>query len=243
MPRQPRLLVPDVAVHIVQRGNDRQVCFRHESDYLVYLLHLRQLAAKADCLIHAYCLMTNHVHLLVTPKDARGCTTLMRNLGQRYVQYFNRRHERTGTLWEGRFRSCLVESARYVLGCYRYVELNPVRAGLAANPAAYTWSSCAANSGLRDAPHLCPHPEYLALGSTAQARHAAYTGLFEKAIEPSVVDKIRESTNNGFPLAGDSFKSVLAQSLRRKIQPGRVGRPRKSGSDPDFDDLSAGGAS
>jgi putative transposase len=167
----------------------------------------------------------------------------MRDLGQRYVQYFNRKHRRTGTLWEGRFRSCLVESARYVLACYRYVELNPVRAGLAARPADYRWSSFAANAGARDDRHLHAHPEYLALGSTAQARHAAYTGLFQNAIEPSVVDKIRESTNNGFPLAGDSFKSVLAQSLRRKIQPGRVGRPRKSGSDPDFDDFSAGGVS
>lgn len=236
MPRQSRLVLPDVALHIVQRGNDRQSCFRHESDYLLYLLHLRQLAERTGCSLHAYCLMTNHVHLLLTPKDAGACTSLMRDLGQRYVQYFNRRHGRTGTLWEGRFRSCLVESARYVLACYRYVELNPVRAGLAARPADYRWSSFAANAGARDDRHLHAHPEYLALGSTDSTRHASYAGLFEQALEPRLVESIRESTNGGFPLAGDSFRAHLAQSLGRTLEPGRAGRPRKSGSDPDFNE-------
>lgn len=233
MPRLPRLVVPDVGVHVIQRGNDRKACFKHHGDYLVYLLHLRQLADRADCLIHAYCLMTNHIHLLLTPKDAQGCARLMRDLGQRYVQYFNRRHDRTGTLWEGRYRSCLVESAHYVLACYRYIELNPVRAGLATNPAGYSWSSYAANAGTRDDPHICPHPEYLALGLTEDARRASYAGLFERALEPGVVDSIRESTNAGFPLATDVFKSRLAQSSGRNLEPGRAGRPRKSGSDPD----------
>lgn len=242
MPRQPRLVVPDVAVHIVQRGNDRQACFRQESDYLVYLLHLRQLARKTACRLHAYCLMTNHVHLLLTPPDARACISLMRDLGQRYVQYFNRRYGRTGTLWEGRFRSCLVESARYVLACYRYIELNPVRAGLVVNAADYRWSSHATNAHGRADAHLYAHPEYVALGTTELARRASYAGLFERSLEPTLVDSIRSATHGGFPLAEAAFKSGLADRLGRKVQRGRAGRPRKSGSDPDFG-ASAGGAS
>lgn len=147
MPRQPRLILPEVAVHIIQRGNNRGACFHADSDYLVYLLHLRELSSKFDCSVHAYCLMPNHVHLLLTPGSPDSCTGLMRDLGQRYVQYFNRRHRRSGTLWEGRFRSCVAESARYVLACYRYIELNPVRAGLVSDPRAYPWSSFRANVG------------------------------------------------------------------------------------------------
>jgi putative transposase len=242
MPRQPRLVVPDVAIHIVQRGNDRQACFRHESDYLLYLVHLRRLAQKAACRLHAYCLMTNHVHLLLTPRDANACASLMRDLGQRYVQYFNRRYARTGTLWEGRFRSCLVGSARYVLACYRYIELNPVRAGLAVHAADYRWSSHAANAHDHADPHLHQHPAYLALGETEAARRASYAGLFEQSLEPTLIESIRNSTHGGFPLAEEAFKSELADSLGRRVQRGRAGRPRKSGSDPDFG-ANAGGAS
>ena len=137
MPRQARLVLPDVALHVIQRGHNRQACFRQETDYLVYLTLLHDLSTKRRCAMHAYCLMTNHVHLLLTPGDAQACATLMRDLGQGFVQYFNRRYERSGTLWEGRFRSCLVESARYVLACYRYIELNPVRAGMVADASSY----------------------------------------------------------------------------------------------------------
>src|SRR5438105_8217063 len=179
MPRLPRLIVPDIAVHIVQRGNDRQACFREDSDYLVYLLHLRDLATKTQCALHAYCLMTNHVHLLLTPRDAQGCATLMRDLGQRYVQYFNSRHARTGTLWEGRFRSCLADSSQYVLACHRYIELNPVRAGMVSSPGAYRWSSHRGNSGALQNKMLGAHVEYLALGGDEASRHAAYRQLFD----------------------------------------------------------------
>jgi putative transposase len=134
MPRPLRLILPGVALHVIQRGNNRVACFRQDSDYLVYLAHLRQLAEKYECAVHAYCLMTNHVHLLLTPGTAGACIGLMRELGQRYVQYFNRRNERSGTLWEGRFRSCIAESARYVLACYRYIESNPARAGMVDHP-------------------------------------------------------------------------------------------------------------
>ena len=164
MPRQSRLVLPGVALHIIQRGNNRQACFRGDGDYLLYLLHLRELATRHGCAVHAYCLMTNHVHLLMTPSIEDALSTLMRNLGQRYVQYFNRRYGRTGTLWEGRFRSCIAESARYVLACYRYIELNPVRAGLTDHPGNYLWSSYRFNvDGLEDQ-LITAHPEYLGLG-------------------------------------------------------------------------------
>lgn len=237
MPRQSRLIVPEIAVHIIQRGNNRDACFRNESDYLVYLLHLQDLSSKLGCGVHAYCLMTNHVHLLVTPASREACISLMQNLGQRYVQYFNRRHARTGTLWEGRFRSCIAESARYVLACYRYIELNPVRAGMVSRPVDYPWSSHAVNLGVRDDTLTSPHPEFIALGSNALARHAAYKGLFEEDLKPSLLAEIRGATNAGYPLAGDSFVASLADSTVRRLKPGRPGRPSKQ-TDEDCDSQS-----
>jgi putative transposase len=210
---------------------------------------LRELAAEQQCAVHAYCLMTNHVHLLVTPHAADACTALMRDLGQRYVQYFNRRYERSGTLWEGRFRSCVAESAAYVLACYRYIELNPVRAGMVSHPAAYPWSSYAINSGARSDPTVVEHPEFTALGRDRLARHAAYRSLVDETLHPSLVDAIRSATNSGNPLASESFKSRMIVPEGRMKERGRPGRPpkaagsteRKSGSDPDL--FSAGGAS
>ena len=239
MPRQPRLVVPGIAVHVIQRGNDRNPCFREPTDYMVYLVTLRNLAVRHDCAVHAYCLMTNHVHLLLTPRSAAGCAGLMRDLGQRYVQYFNRRHDRTGTLWEGRFRSSLVESARYVLACYRYIELNPVRASIVQHAADYPWSSHAANVGESPNTLLTPHAELRALGATIAACESAYRRLFDNDIEPAVIREIREATNGGYPLTGGAFKSNLKALCARKIERGRAGRPsrtsgeEKSGSDPD----------
>ncbi|MDB5936693.1 MAG: transposase, partial [Massilia sp.] len=146
MARAPRPVLPDVPLHITQRGNNRLNCFFGEIDYLVYLELLRAAAQDASCDLHAYVLMTNHVHLLITPKDERGPASLMKSLGERYVQYVNRRYARTGTLWEGRYHSCLVQSERYLMVCQRYIELNPVRAMLADNPARYQWSSFLCNA-------------------------------------------------------------------------------------------------
>jgi len=242
MPRQPRLILPQVAAHIIQRGNNRMACFRDDSDYLLYLTHLRDLSTQLQCAVHAYCLMTNHVHLLVTPSTSETCTALMRDLGQRYVQYFNRRHERTGTLWEGRFRSCVTESGLYVLACYRYIELNPVRAGMVDHPGSYLWSSHAVNVGQRTDPLISQHPEFIGLGVDSARREAAYRVIVEEAVSPTVLDAIREATNSGCPLASESFKARLA-SEGRKTELGRPGRPanalassaeRKSGSDPDL---------
>jgi putative transposase len=236
-----------MAVHITQRGHNRADCFRRDSDHMVYLLHLRELSEKLACAVHAYCLMTNHVHLLLTPPTAEACTELMRNLGQRYVQYFNRTHGRTGTLWEGRYHSCVVESSRYVLACHRYIELNPVEAGMVPNPRAYAWSSYGANAGFGANRMLTPHPEYLALSEDPRHRGAAYRGLFEEAIEPFVFNQIRDATLSGHPLGSDSFRAAVELQLGRKVERGRPGRPSKSdqkraltpisgksGSDPDF---------
>ena len=195
-----------MALHIVQRGHDRRDCFREESDYLVYLENLRDLLGKASCALHAYCLMTNHVHLLLTPSTADGCAWLMRNLGQRYVQYFNRRYIRRGTLWEGRFHSCLVDTARYVLACYRYVERNPVKAGMVLSPQAYRWSSYSGNAGQADNTLLSPHAEYVALAKAAAARHAAYRQMLEQEDDPAFLAAIRNTPSDSLALVGGGLR-------------------------------------
>jgi len=172
--------------------------------------------------------MTNHVHLLITPETANGCIGLMRDLGQRYVQYFNRRHERTGTLWEGRFRSCIAQSALYVLACYRYIELNPVRAGMVDHPSGYLWSSYAVNSGMRSDPLISFHPEYVALAADPSKRHAAYRGLFEQRLPPQLLQEIRDATNGGYPLASEVFKRTVLEPQGYRTEPGQAGRPAKS---------------
>ena len=234
MPRHARAVLPEVAVHIIQRGNNRSACFHREADYLVYLDHLRELSRRHGCEIHAYCLMTNHVHLLATPRTANACALLMKNLGQRYVQYVNRSRERTGTLWEGRFRSCIAQSERYVMACYRYIELNPVRAGMVAHAGDYRWSSHLANAGGVRADWLMPHPQYLSLGLDDDSRHAAYRALLESGLGAAQLHEIRAATNSGGALGDAAFRSLAARALGRRLTPGRAGRPpkRKSGTDP-----------
>lgn len=229
MARHPRLILPGVALHVVQRGNNRNACFSADGDYLTYLSHLRHLLMKYACELHAYCLMTNHVHLLLTPAGPEACAHLMRDLGRRYVRYYNRRHARTGTLWEGRFRSCLSESARYVLACYRYIELNPVRAGMVSDPGDYPWSSHAGNAGMRADPLLHPHTEYSAQADEHRARCAAYRGLFDQAFEPTMLRAIREATSGGYPLVSDAYRAHVLEprgcrTERRKPGP-RVESP------------------
>lgn len=232
MPRQQRLILPDVAVHIVQRGNNRAACFFRPGDCRLYLLHLQKLAAMLDCAVHAYCLMTNHVHLLVTPASSGACKALMRNLGQRYVQYINRTYGRSGTLWEGRYRSCLAQSARYVLACYQYIELNPVRAAIVVDPADYPWSSYHSNAEEHASSWLRPHPEYLSLGDNAVRRRMAYRALLEDGMEQTILNDIRQATSGGYPLGSEAFKAGLTTTSGRRVHRGRPGP--KSGSEPDF---------
>jgi len=173
MPGQPQ--------HVIQRGNNRAAIFRAEGDYRFYLEKLRVAAEKHDCDIHGYVLMTNHVHLLVTPHDEIGIGKMIQMLGRYYVQYFNRRYKRTGTLWEGRYRATLIDSEQYLLTCLRYIELNPVRArGLADRPGDYPWSSYQHNALGKPDPLLTPHLQYQRLGATAGERRGAYRQLFRE---------------------------------------------------------------
>lgn len=217
MPRQARLVFADVALHVVQRGHNRQDCFRHETDRLVYLANLRDLTSHTGCALHAYCLMTNHIHLLLTPASSESCGVLMRNLGQRYAQYFNRRYDRRGSLWEGRYKSCLVQSASYLLACHRYIERNPVRAGMVSGTVDYPWSSYAGNAGYADNKLLKPHDEYVALAAECGRRHLLYREFVELPDEPSFLTAIRDATNGGFAVVDPSFASRLPAHLQPRL--------------------------
>jgi len=228
MPRRARLTLPTVPLHLIQRGNNRQVCFFADEDYRFYLDWLTEYAGKTGCRVHAYVLMTNHVHLLVSADRAEAPGALMKAIGQRYVQYVNRTYRRSGTLWEGRFRSCPIQEESYLLACQRYIELNPVRAGMVAHPADYRWTSYRANAqgeadGLAE-----PHPLYEALGLDATGRQAAYRELFRYELEPGLVDEIRRATNGNFALGNELFAAQVAAALGRRAAPGKSGRPRKA---------------
>jgi putative transposase len=200
MPRPRRLVLPSVPLHVIQRGNNRLPCFICRGDYLVYLDMLRECAYDSGCTLHAYALMTNHVHLLFSPDDEHGASALMRRLGQRYVQYFNRRHTRTGTLWEGRFRSSLVLDEQYFLACQRYIELNPVRARMVDKPDHYPWSSYRTNALGQDSPLIKPHLTYLRLHHDASERQAVYRQLCEDAMSEHLIAEIRSASNGNRPL-------------------------------------------
>ena len=219
MPRCARTIVPGVAVHVIQRGNNRGVCFFGDGDRLAYMRYLHRFALEAGCSVHAYCLMTNHVHLLLTPHEPSACTLLMKNLNQHYVQHVNRVHGRTGNLWEGRYRSCLAATERYVLACYCYVELNPVRAGMVSQPGEYPWSSYRTNAQGRPDSLLVPHPAFLALGEDPRHSRHAYRSLVLTTLEPLLMEEIRSATRSGRALG---------------VEPRGRGRPTKNGVRPYF---------
>ena len=229
MPRRARIVLPNTPLHIIQRGNNRQACFFANEDYRRYLDWLNEYAQKTACRVHAYVLMTNHVHLLLSADRADAGGALMKALGQRYVQYVNRVYRRSGTLWEGRFRSCLVQEEGYLLGCQRYIELNPVRANMVAHPAEYRWSSYRANAQGEVNALVQPHALYRSLGGSAVTRQAAYRELFRHELEPGLVDEIRRATNGNFALGCERFANAVAEMIGRRVRPGQSGRPRKSG--------------
>lgn len=200
MPRTARLIIPDVAVHVVQRAHDRAACFLATADYEAYLHALRTYAAQFDCAVHAYCLMTNHVHLLLTPREPRACAQLMKHVAQRFSWRMKGKTGRSGTLWEGRFFSALVPTAGYALACYRYIDLNPVRAGLAAHASAYRWSSYRANAQMRVDDFLSPHAAYLALATDSAHRAAAYAALCNTSLDQGVIENIRKATKGGYSI-------------------------------------------
>ena len=191
MPRSARVVLPDVPLHVTQRGVDRCPTFLSADDFAFYLCALREASTESRCRIHAYVLMTNHVHLLLTPAGTAAPARMMRSLGRRYVRYFNARYQRTGTLWEGRFRSTVVGSTAYLFACSRYIEMNPVRAGMVAEPADYVWSSFHSNAVGEDDPIVTPHPEHAALGDCRELQCGAYRALFASELSASAVAAIR----------------------------------------------------
>ena len=236
MPRRPRVVLPGVPLHLIQRGNNRQVCFVADDDYRLYLDYLKEFAGSTGCAVHAYVLMTNHVHLLISADGGDAPGALMKALGQRYVQYFNRTYRRSGTLWEGRYRSCLTQTEDYLLACQRYIELNPVRAGMVEHPADYRWSSYRANAQGEEDALVTPHEVYLALGNTTEPRLAAYRELFRCELEPGLLNQIRQASNGNFALGSVRFAEEIAAALGRRVTPGKSGRPRKP-AEPDADDF------
>lgn len=229
MPRRARITVPGIPWHIIQRGHNRSACFYAESDYQYYLSILGEQAKKYACTVHAYVMMTNHVHLLCTPQHENSAAQLMKNQGQRYVQYINRTYRRSGTLWEGRFKSCLAQSETYVMTCYRYIELNPVRANRVHHPRDYRWSSYRANAAGRQDYILTPHSLYMRLGQNAGQRETAYRGLFEVDLDldPDQITAIRNATNGNYVLGASRFQEEIEKMPRRRVAPGKSGRPAK----------------
>jgi putative transposase len=227
MPRQPRYDLPGLPQHVIQRGNNRQAVFFEEADYRRYLDDLNEVSEKVGCLIHAYVLMTNHVHLLVTPTESAGISRLIQGLGRRYVAYVNGTYQRTGTLWEGRYKASLVAADDYLLTCMRYIELNPVRAGMVEHPADYRWSSFNWNAhGLSDGVQVSSHSCYLALGKGHSERQYAYRELFRQALPAEQVHAIRDTTNSCLVLGNDRFREEVARATGQRTTKGRAGRPR-----------------
>lgn len=246
MARPRRLCVPGYPLHIVQRGHDRAPCFFTDAERTLYLGLLATFSRRVDCLIHGYVLMTNHVHLLLTPRSICGPSQLMKDVGQRFAQYMNRKYSRVGSFWQGRFHSSLVDTDSYFLACQRYIEANPVRAGMVSHATHYSWSSFAHNGCGVPSTLLTPHPTYLSLGSDGDRRLAAYRSLCGVELDPQVVQSIRDALKGGFPFGSDRFVDEMALRTGARMARGRPGpRPKlarpqqlfrraRSGSDPEL---------
>lgn len=228
MARLPRFSIPGQPQHVIARGNNRTEIFCAEADYLFYLEKLQQACYKHNCQLHAYVLMTNHVHLLLTPQDEDGIGKVMQMLGRYYVQYFNYTYQRTGTLWEGRYKATLIDSESYLLTCMRYIELNPVRADMVSHPSEYPWSSYHCNALGQPNELVIPHSEYMRLDRTNESRQAAYRQLFKHRIPESSLEEIREATNKAWALGNDRFKKRIQGQLDRRLEPSVKGGDRKS---------------
>lgn len=229
MARLPRICLPGIPQHVVQRGNNRQACFGSDEDFAAYAHWLGEYAEKYQVAVHAWVFMTNHVHLLLTPETEGGVSRLMQSLGRKYVRYFNYTYQRSGTLWEGRFKSCVVDAESYLLTCQRYIELNPVRAGMVEAPEEYPWSSFHANGLGRRADLWTPHPVYRQLGKTAAERATVYRELFRGHLEPEALKAIRDASNSGMALGNDRFKREIEQLSGRRAVPQKRGpKPRKA---------------
>jgi putative transposase len=225
MPRKPGFNLVGIPQHVIQRGNNREPCFYSEQDYQRYLYDLNEAAKKYDCRIHAYVLMTNHVHILVTPMVDHGISNMMQALGRRYVYYINKNYHRSGTLWEGRYKASLIDSDQYLLTCMRYIELNPVRASMVEHPGEYKWSSYHVNAQNGCDVLIEAHPIYVELGLNVALRQAAYRELFKHHLDNDSLHEIRESLNHELVLGRSYFKEKIQEITNRQTSLGTPGRP------------------
>jgi putative transposase len=216
-----------MALHVIQRGNNRQAVFFHETDYVAYLDLLFESAARYEVSMHAFVCMTNHVHILMTPWSNTSASRMMQKLGASYTAGINSVYRRTGSLWEGRFKSSLVDSERYVLTCYRYIELNPVRAGMVRHPSDYRWSSYRHHAMGLSEYSIRPHAEWLALGANPDDRRARYTELVEQGMSDEELETFRRCARKGLPTGSKRFKAEVEKALAKRIGDGRRGRPKK----------------
>lgn len=225
MARLRRLIVPGHPHHIIQRGNNRQPTFHDARDYELLLGLLAEYAKREKVAIHSYVLMGNHFHLLATPETQTGLSAMMQAVGRRYVRYFNQRYQRTGTLWEGRYKATLVQTDRYLLACMAYIDLNPVRAGMVARAADYPWSSHGHYAGLRTDKLVTAHPLYWQLGNTPFAREAGYAELVNQGVTPPLQARLTESALKGWALGEPDFLAGLQKRTKRRLSRGKAGRP------------------
>jgi len=227
MARLPRIFLPGQPLHVIQRGNNREPIFAADEDYRFYLRCLQEAAEAQSLTIHAYVLMTNHVHLLVTPETELSLPKTLQSIGRRYVQYFNSTYQRTGTLWEGRYKSTLIDSERYLLTCMRYIEMNPVRAEMVAHPSDYPWSSYRANAQGNSNVLIASHALYRSLGRTDKERQSAYRQLFRAQVSKADEDAIRDATNKGWALGDSHFSAKVEALTDRRATPLPRGRHKQ----------------
>lgn len=232
MPRKPRFFLPGAPAHVVQRGHSREPVFFEDSDYRAYLEWLTEAATRYKCAIHAYVLMTNHIHVLVTPREAEGVSRMMQYVGRRYVPYINYTYGTSGSIWEGRYKASLIQDEPYLLTCMRYIELNPVRANMATAPQQYRWSSYRANAQGKEDRLITPHPLYTSLARTNPSRQEAYRALFKAHIDEKVLTDLRAAWQTGTPLGNDHFKDKIERKLNTKVGQARRGRPAKRALTP-----------
>jgi putative transposase len=228
MARLPRLTLPGYPHHIIQRGNNRQAIFARSADYETLLGMFEEHARKTGVAIHAYVLMSNHFHLLATPEGSQAIPQLMQAVGRRYVRYFNQRQARSGTLWEGRYKSTLIQAERYLMACMVYIDLNPVRAGLVPEPGVYPWSSYAHYIGRRNDHLITPHPLYWELGNTPFARDAAYAEMVQSGITGQQQRALTDSALRGWALGESDYVADLQKRTERRVSITRAGRPPAS---------------
>lgn len=228
MPRGPRILLPDFPHHIIHRGHNRQVVFSEKNDYRYYLDNLKEWKEKLGCKIYAYCLMNNHVHLVVNPgSDTGNLARLMKRVAGRQTRYANKKEGRSGTLWEGRYKSSPINADQYLLACCRYIELNPLRAGIVSDPLKYPWSSCMSRTGMKETPWLDCDPCYEGLGETPAARAIRYRKWLTGTIPANETDLIREAARRGGLTADQSFIKEMTEKTGRRFELRDRGRPRK----------------